>query len=88
MDFFLHIGEVIVIKESSSILLYIIGPNRCLCKRTTSAVSERIKNLDEFLKVVSGGDSIGVGKIVVGNLRGKHVSFIPPGLCEQKQTKE
>lgn len=53
MEAGVHIGEVIIIKDSGTVLFDIISPDCSLCEGVAPAIGEGVQCDDQFLELLS-----------------------------------
>ena len=68
MHLALHVGEVIIIEDSSTVLFDIIGPNCSLSKGLTPAVSEGIECHYQNVELIPSCRLFGISEVIIGNL--------------------
>lgn len=84
----LHVGEVVIIEDSSTVLLDIVGPNCSLCEGLTPAVSEGIECHYQGVELIPGRSLHDVSEVIIGDLRDEHVPLVPPRVGDEHSKGE
>jgi len=80
-----NVGEVVVIEKFDAVALDVVGPHSRLSESGGLPIAEGVECNNQLVEAVTGVEIIEISEMVPGDLRGEHVSFVPPCVGEEDE---